>query len=202
MLEAAIDELERVDAMPPGDAREAARAAAQVKLRAAARQDHSATLAWVARLDLTVGGNAEAAAGLIEALSADGDAYSSVFTALLDGAIRVTEEGGCRRIPGPVFTSLGFLEASPTEVALQALKPRYLAMAAAVQPCLRIAAVDLLGHFVNEPDARDAVVQLLRDSDWRVRQSSESLLRFEQALPVGYSVPFRDVVIRTLSRFF
>src|SRR5688572_32869304 len=70
------------------------------------------------------------------------------------------------------------------------------------RPCLRLVAVDLLGHFAGSADARTAMESLLKDTDWRVRQEAETVLEHEGVLPGGYSVPLTDLLARWLRRFF
>lgn len=188
--------------MPQGDAREGARAAVHARLRASARRDPVAALAWIDTLDLATSRDAERAAGVVEALSPDADSHVAVFIGLFERGVEATRRSGCRRIPTPVFTSLAFLEASRSARALDALKPRYLAIAQAPEPCLRLVAVDLLGHFAGSADARTAMESLLKDTDWRVRQEAETVLDHEGVLPGGYSVPLTDLLVRWLRRFF
>src|SRR5688572_12196410 len=135
--------------MPHGDAREGARAAVHTRLRASARHDPVATLAWIDTFDLSTSRDAERAAGVVEALS-----------------------------------------------------PTLTVMSRAAEPCLRLVAVDLLGHFAGSADARTAMESLLKDTDWRVRQEAETVLEHEGVLPGGYSVPLTDLLARWLRRFF
>jgi hypothetical protein len=197
-IEQVIEALDSLNDIPNVAERESTRVDLDTQIRDLVERNQVELRRFLGSRDLCQVDQARQAMALVEALAK----YRDPPVDVLKWYFRVAREKVCQCADNltavQVLASFAYLEQGGGK-ALFHLLPQYRELCRSESPPLRRAAIDLLGGFqlAHAPGARDALVKLLQDTDWRVRRDAEVLLREDGLLPSSYRTTLLDRVRRT-----
>jgi hypothetical protein len=198
-LEELLRTLEETESLTDRQVKETSRQKVNAEIRTLLTRNLDAARSFLQKQNICHPASALVAASLVEALAGGQNQEFHLLQWYFD--VATLEAAKCPEATSAasVLTSYAFLE-HRTDTRKFDMLPRYVALAHSTETHLRHAAVELLAGFevATAPGVRDELTRMLSDTNWRVRNYAEDLLREEGVLPSGYRPSLLDRLRRRI----